>query len=362
MAKFTLFLVHGIGIHRDLSWADETKDMLARAWDNSVDLDSTLYDHIKIVPISYDEVFEDYLDDFANLGKAVFSDTLELSSNEKGELSNTLIEHQVTDKHFLWSYLVDVVLYKMDIVKAEVNALVAKQLYEHISRRSTADEFGIVAHSLGTRVINDTLQTIQSGSASQSNFYQQGYRIKFLMQISDVTDLFSLPLNSDKHAPKDVYPHGAFDYLRTVTNRFDPIARMIPTRLDHWPDGRVSELHMGRSVYQDILLEHVHETNVHGLTHYMLHPEITDEVFDLCGFGRLLIEPSVRRREFPVLGPEVQPSLRTALRELINDAKAIADNSWQTYVNLVIRFGSLSVDHGHVPIAKTQHNDAGASA
>lgn len=345
MAKFTLFLVHGIGIHRDSSWADETINMLSKAWDSSVGLESACQDHIDIVPISYDEVFEDYLDDFADLGKAVLTDTLGLSNNEKNDLSKTLTENNITNRHFLWSYLVDVVLYKMEIVRAQANALVAKQLYERISQGSTSDQFGIIAHSLGTRVINDTLQTVQSGAANKSNFYQQGYRIKFLMQISDVTDLFSLPLNSDKHPPKDVYPHGTYDYLRTVTNRFDPIARMIPTRLHHWPDGRKSSMHMGRSVYQDILLDHVHETNVHGLTHYMLHPEITDEIFDLCGFGRLLTNHNTRRREFPALGPEVQPNLKTALRDLIYDAKTLADNSWQTYINLIIKFGNVSTKH-----------------
>jgi len=342
MAKFTLFLIHGIGIHRDPGWADETIEMLARAWRNSISLDTTLYEHIEIVPVTYDEVFEDYLDDFADLGKAVFSDALELSSDERGALAKTFDEKSITNRHFLWSYLVDVLLYKMAIVKEQVNALVAKQLYLHISERSTADEFGIVAHSLGTRVINDTLQNIYSGQVDQSNFYKQGYRLKFLMQISDVTDLFSLPLNSDKWPPKDVYPHDTYDYLRTVSNRFDPIARIIPTRLSHWPDGRKSELYMGRSVYQDILLEHVHETNVHGLTHYMLHPEITDEIFDLSGFGRFLQSPDLRRKEFPVLGHNVQPNLRTALSHLIQDAKTLADDSWQTYINLVIKFGDLT--------------------
>lgn len=345
MAKFTLFLVHGIGIHRDASWADKSIDMLKLAWDKTVDLDSPMSEHIDVVPISYDEIFEDYLDDFADLAKSVFTDALDLSEQEKTDIANSLNQAKITDKHFLWAYLLDVILYKMDIVKAQVNALVAKQLYEHMSQRSSADEFGIVAHSLGTRVINDTLQTIQSGDADESNFYLQGYRIKFLMQISDVTDLFGLPFNADKYPPKDVFPHGTYDYLRTITNRFDPIARMIPTRLNHWPDKTKSALHMGRSVYQDILIDHVHETNVHGLTHYMLHPEITDEIFDLCGYGRLLNNAAQRRKMFPKLGPKVQPNLRTALSSLISDRQAHIDDSWQTYINLVIRFGQLSEEH-----------------
>ena len=302
-------------------------------------------DHIEVIPISYDEIFEDYLDDFADLSKAIFTDALNLSDEDKNTLARTLESENITDKHFLWSFLLDVILYKMDIVKAQVNALVAKQLFQCMSQHSTADEFGIIAHSLGTRVINDTLQAIQSGTAQQSNFYQQGYRIKFLMQISDVTDLFSLPFNSDRNPPNDVFPYGTYDYLRTVTNRFDPIARMIPTKLNHWPADRISALHMGRSVYQDILIEHVHETNVHGLTHYMLHPEITDEIFDLCGFGRMLNEPTHRRKCFPMLGPNVQENFRDALSALVKDSSLLVENSWQTYINLVIKFGHVTQQH-----------------
>jgi len=98
-------------------------------------------------------------------------------------------------------------------------------------------------------------------------------------------------------------------------------------------------------VYQDILIDHVHETNVHGLTHYMLHPEITDEIFDLCGFGRMLNDPISRRRDFPLLGPKIEPSLRSALSHLIADATRLADDSWQTYINLVLKFGSISAEH-----------------
>jgi hypothetical protein len=351
MAKFTLFLVHGIGIHQDPSWANETIDMLEVAWqrDVSINGDSLKFsDHIDVIPISYDEVFEDYLDDFSDLSKAVFTDALDLGADEKQQLSNTLAEHKVNDRHFVWSYLVDVILYKMPLVREQVNALVAKQLYQRISQGSTSDNFGVIAHSLGTRVINDTLQRIRTEEASQGNFYQQGYKLKFLIQISDVTDLFGLPLHKDKYPPRNVYPRGTFDYFRTITNRFDPIARMIPTRLDHWPEGRDSEKYLGRHIYKDILVEHVHETNVHGLTHYMLHPEVTDEIFELCGFGRYLTASEARRQEFPSVGPKVQPGLRTALSTLLTDAVALADNSWQTYVNLVIKVSDFSSDNQEI--------------
>jgi hypothetical protein len=342
MAKFTLFLVHGIGIHSDASWADETITMLEKAWQSDVSINAPMSDYIDPVPISYDQVFESYLDDFSDLGKAAWHDAIDLSHEEKQKLSETLTANTVNDRHFVWSYLVDVLLYKMSLVKEQVNALVAKQLYERISQGQTQDNFGIIAHSLGTRVINDTLQNIRTGTAEQSNFYKQGYRLKFLMQISDVTDLFGLPLNKDKFPPMNVYPHDTYDYFRTITNRFDPIARIIPTRLNHWPEGRTCASHMGRLVYKDILCEHVHDTNVHGLTHYMLHPEVTDEIFDLCGFGRVLIEHEERVNRFPALGPKVQPGLKTALQGMMSDAVGLADDSWQTYVNIVLKFGDFS--------------------
>ena len=60
-------------------------------------------------------------------------------------------------------------------------------------------------------------------------------------------------------------------------------------------------------------------------------------------------------REFPVVGPQVQPSLRDALSSLLSDAVELADNSWQTYVNLVIKFGDFSADHGELNLDETEN-------
>lgn len=346
MAKFTLFLIHGIGVHRDKSWATPAIEVLSQAWKQDCTLPTQLQDHIEVVPIFYDTVFESYLQEFSDISKAVFSDALKINQSEKQHIADKLTEAEQHERHFVLSYLLDVLLYKMSIVKEEVNSLVAKQLYERIAKGSTADEFGIVAHSLGTRVINDTLQNIITGRADQANFYAQGYRLKFLMQISDVTDLFGLPLHHDPFPPKNVYSRDAYDYLRTVTNRFDPIARIIPTRLTHWPEGRAHEQLLGRPIYKDLLLDHVHETNVHGLTHYMLHPQITRELFDLCGFGSCMTQDVSRIADFPAVGPHVNPGLRNALTELMSDAFQLANASWQTYINIVLRFGELTEQHG----------------
>lgn len=74
----------------------------------------------------------------------------------------------------------------------------------------------------------------------------------------------------------------------------------------------------------------------------MLHPEVTDEIFDFCGFGRFLGETETRHKEFPTLGPKVEPSLRDALTAFMADTIGLADDSWQTYVNLVIKFSDFS--------------------
>ncbi|MFT4629602.1 MAG: hypothetical protein ACI8PV_000716 [Dinoroseobacter sp.] len=222
MSKFTLFLVHGIGIHGDATWAQETIVMLEEAWDRDVIINSAnsrMSDHIEVVPITYDSVFEDYFDDFSDLGKAVFNDVLDLNNDEREQLSATIQQYQTNDRHFIWSYIVDVILYKASLVREQVNTVVAQQLYQRISAGSTSDSFGIIAHSLGTRVVNDTLQRLRTEQADQSNFYKQGYRLNFLMQISDVTDLFGLPFGKDRLPPKNVYPHDTDDYLRTVSNR-----------------------------------------------------------------------------------------------------------------------------------------------
>ncbi len=351
MSKFTLFMVHGIGEHRDAGWAFDAAALLDLAWERSVSLETNLTDHVDIVPITYDDIFDDYLSDYEDVASAVFSDALNITGKEKEQIATALESAKVAQRPKLLSYICDVLLYKMDIVKEQVNVRVARQLYEKIASLGSEDNFGIVAHSLGTRVINDTLQNIRSGKSDQANFYKQGYRLKFLMQVSDVTDLFGLPFNQDKYPPKDVYSYDTYDYLRTVTNRFDPIARMIPTRLDHWPSGRLTEEYMGRPAYKDILIDHVHEINVHGLTHYMLHPEITDEIFELCGFGRFLREKNERRKGFPTLGPQVNNDLKNELKRMMSDVEGLSDHGWQTYIQLVLKFGAATENLEHERMA-----------
>ena len=127
MANFTLFLIHCIGVHRDASWTDRTIELLEQAWQQDIKLNSELSEHIEIVPINYAEVFEDYLHDFADLSKAVFNEAIELPQSERQQLAQTLQQHKITDRHFIWSYLVDVVLYKMWLVREQANIVVAKQ-------------------------------------------------------------------------------------------------------------------------------------------------------------------------------------------------------------------------------------------
>lgn len=90
MAKFTLFLIHGIGMHRDSSWADDAIEMLSQAWQNTVGLDASFSDHLETVPIAYDEVFEGHLDDFADFSKGVYHDALDLTHHQRERLAATV--------------------------------------------------------------------------------------------------------------------------------------------------------------------------------------------------------------------------------------------------------------------------------
>lgn len=346
MAKFTLFLIHGIGVHKDPAWADPVIKQLQHVWDKDISLQGDLEDYVEIVPLQYDSVFESYLDEFSDVSKAVFSDALNLDDEVRQSIAADLESENVSQRNFVWSYICDVLLYKMSLVKEQVNAHVADQIYQRLAQGSTSDEFGIVAHSLGTRVITDTLQNVVSGKATESNFYKQGYRIKFLMQLSDVTDLFGLPLYHDPFPPEKVFSPDTFDYFRTVSNRFDPIASMVPPRLSNWPEGRAEEILMGRPLYKNIVLDHVHQTNVHGFTHYLLHPEVSHELLDLCGFKPFLREPFLCEAGFPNLGPDITPELRSALACIIDDAAALSQATWQTYINVVLKFGNFTAQHG----------------
>lgn len=178
----------------------------------------------------------------------------------------------------------DPVLYRsFPTVASEVRATVALQIVtainEHRANHPGA-EISIMGHSLGTIVNHDVLHLLGTGQTTEHGDVWKSDRFTFanVFQVANASRLgpASLvepdPYNtvvrpSTAPATEDGSP-GYCYRMMSFRNRWDPVPNV--QRFD--PQGWGED-------YVEVVVEHIHQANVHGFIHYLENPRVHVEVF-----------------------------------------------------------------------------------
>jgi hypothetical protein len=194
--------------------------------------------------------------------------------------------------NFLVNYLGDVAFY----IASDISELVKNAIVDQFSKGlgtdfdPANDDWSIVGHSLGTRVLTEFLQ---SGFTAAPSLRAFG-KARVVMQVANVSRLLedlSLTNAGDVYS-NAVYPsltsaNGCCTHFINATHRLDPFA--FVDEFDPPPtfgDGRAfldNVFHPVKLAVSDIT-----DKNVHALAHYMLHPAVHTTLFQylIPGTGR----------------------------------------------------------------------------
>ena len=311
MAKDVLILIHGVGEHKE-GWSKEPIETLVEA-SKTYDAftNRPLKKQCEFVEIRYDDIFDKILKQWETLSNRLKEAKIPGAPAPTKKISDGILElteAKSGEKHFYARSGLDTLLYsKFAIVKRIVILKVATQLLKTRMKFGESVRYSIVAHSLGTRVIHDTLDTISQRrwlseetikwvnsvegkvvlSPDKIAFLRERYGEDALHSRLMQWDALFMLANVVKAVPGQSFSStktlvkpprekdSALGYYANVYNKFDPIAQYRPFRLKKiWP-GSVGEI----AGAVDIELEHVHATNVHGFSHYLLHPAVHTLVF-----------------------------------------------------------------------------------
>ena len=163
-----LFVMHGMGRHVP-NWPDDTiallqglPDRYGYSW---FDANGPMEDHVTIVPLSYDDVFDRYLQEWGHSAEALRTKGDEFGI-DIGDITGWLERADETENNFFWTHVVDVVLYRFfSIVTAEVRLRVRMQVAEALEKTLQGGAItpaSVLAHSLGTSVAHDSLALLGS--------------------------------------------------------------------------------------------------------------------------------------------------------------------------------------------------------
>lgn len=322
-----LFIVHGMGDNLP-GWSATIADFLDSALGAYAPYASErqpFRERVVVEEICYDPVFDKVIEPW---GRSRHELTQWASANAVS-LDGTLAALgtgalPASTEGFVWETLLDPVLYRgSPIVRDRVRETVIRQLLtawdKHLTHHRPDDpvKVSVLCHSQGTMVMHDALAMIGEARLPEFVPYSAEKRsIECLMTLANVTRLGpSALIDLDSRAScvrpfsAPAWAPGRKNYLRRLLNArhaYDPFC--FWQRFDPPTDWGTSY-----ALVDD--LQHVHQANTHGYTHYLAHPRVHVALFRAL-LGKTAITDAQLAKAIADLDPILPPQCEQAVGDL----------------------------------------------
>ncbi|MFN3835298.1 MAG: hypothetical protein ACK4NO_05300 [Glycocaulis sp.] len=244
MGKHIVFLVHGMGTYvrqngeLNNSWHEYAKACMKACYEQYEEFTgaSTFEEAYEIVEINYDTIFNSVLRDWRDLAEEINA----FAPNDAIRFLSDVFERGGSvEDNFLWTHFGDVLFYRFaPTVRHYVQVAVADQIARKLRAEQAASnrqfwqsrQWSIVAHSLGTRVVHDTLSNVAAHMV-RMNADGNWPEPSVVAMISNVSRVIELRANGLPSAYAANLRPGVncFHYL-SVCHRFDPFTVLDPFR------------------------------------------------------------------------------------------------------------------------------------
>jgi len=283
MAKHVIFLVHGMGAHPD-GWHEKTAQLIQDLYSSYSDLsDLPFSDTFVIEPVTYDEEFEalrkQWRESTAALGTAIKSSGI--SADLVSEL-NQLASATNRDT-FLNTHVSDVLMYRaLRQVAGLVRDSVRLQLLKGIKKQGKVGEvrWSVIAHSLGTAVVHDSLHGLYTDKSVNSKGSFRGVTrpvcLAMIANVSRVMEDSESDVYTSTIRPGISSDAGCLLYLN-ARHEWDPFTqpkKFAP--MSNWPSVEAR----ARELYVECGIRDIGQVNVHDLDHYLRNPLVHGPLFN----------------------------------------------------------------------------------
>jgi DNA-binding ferritin-like protein len=265
-----IFLLHGMGKHDD-DWAKAYVEKLETLWSSYSDLATHFpLTGFLFIPIRYDSIFELQRKKLGTHNDKVIERMDGFGGFPSAALAK--LTSKLTGNAFLATHVLDVLLfYHLATFKESVATHVVNAINQHFDA-GEAREFSVIAHSLGTAVIQQALQAWADNQ--QKNPWPVKFQVFSLLQVSNVSRLLEIGGHHDAYEsivrPADQRSQGACQYYLNARNKLDPIWKPKEfAPLDVWKYG-LSE----SDRYIECEFKHLASRNPHELMDYLAHPAV----------------------------------------------------------------------------------------
>ncbi|MBI5435333.1 MAG: hypothetical protein HZA52_21040 [Planctomycetes bacterium] len=315
MPKHILFVVHGVGVQPAQAtaaapaWDVEVRAKLDQCADPArfaIFAQRKFSDFVDVVPISYDKEFGEALARWKQLGGAASAAHAKSLGLPGAGVLEALADIDPNDA-FLWSHVADAALYYvLALERQNVRVSVCDQIVRALKARWQPGEplprASIVAHSLGTAVIHDSLHLLATNKQMSQGLPNQLAHPNWGFQTIFMLANTSRVLQTDFNAYESIVRPGPANKLDkycaryvTVHHEVDPVTLVRRFEPKTW-----------KSLCESITLTHYRDWNVHAFTHFLDNPQVYTQIFSTAISSTALsakeVANAVDEAEYPRFG------------------------------------------------------------
>lgn len=348
MAKHLLLFVHGMGKPDAHFYEAGLKVLKAAFMQYPLLKENFSFDEqFEAMPIVYDNEFEQLRSRWRDDVDAI-KDTLARDIDDRDADAKASVDKQIEELHdlagsgpdnFFNTAAMDVLLYRFfRTVRMNVNIQVSNQIAQRIQGDGPdLPDWSVLAHSLGTAVVHNTLNAMYSTSfPNGATLRVQDTRPDVVMMIANVSrvlQLPSVPVLCSRVKPGSVLSGRCCRVYLNARHRLDPFMKPKPFDPDAWPD----PVFFNNGQYQRLQPSHFvmdKLAGVHDLDHYLLNPRVHVPLFKSL-LGDDFIPDGDFRKAKERFDAETASNNTADLRERLEKLQASLPDNWRAFLTIL---------------------------
>lgn len=342
MSRHIIFLVHGMGVHGE-DWSSDVQNQIRSLYDRYPGLSCTPFeDRFEFSAIRYDHIFDELRTQWGNEPQEVVNRFAQTNIGNSTIEFLTGLARKPAEDTFFGSHILDILLYRFfPLVADRIRVDVASQIIETLAGTDETHvlRWSVIAHSLGTSVIHDTLDALYNTGfpdIPDSPLSPTDTRARVIMMVANVSRLLQTNVkayNSLVRPGKDKSA-GICDYFINAKHQWDVIVR--PKEFDpddQWPDLPTRMAHR----FIPVVVTDFREKDIHSLRYYLENPKVHISLFRSLT-ARFMIHDD---EEKAAIAAYERETLEGKYKDLRQNLKKIApgeNTDWKEVVSSIQEF------------------------
>lgn len=349
MLKHQIFLIHGMGDYND-KWSEDIQTLLKDAYKSYGLTHSPFDDLFQFREINYNKFFEQRREAWKN--KAAEINVLLKANGFTDSATEKLMDMASASEgdDFFRTHILDVIMYRfMPQIAEQIRRAIQLQLLEVFDEfpENRSVKWSVIAHSLGTSVIHDTLHAVFTHRVND-RLLSRSDRLSLLFMVSNVSRLLWTDIDFYKTAvrPNPLPSQGICKKYINVQHTLDPFPRV---KRFHKPE----DIWLDENAIREKSYQHVHipkkdvtDWNVHGFSHYLSNPRVHVPLFRSLLFESAISNQEKREKQIEYEGTRLSENISAQVIEELEKVRPGALEDWKEITESITKFRNIILKKG----------------